>query len=112
MSDSLASGKDKRTTFMIRNIPNKYTQQMLIEFLNETHAVGSILLDHVDCLGSFQLFVSSHGFQEQMQCRVCFYQLSATRIGDFFGRSYSRKEMVRSLRCTIKYQGHASIVTK
>ncbi|KAF9098685.1 hypothetical protein BGX29_007474 [Mortierella sp. GBA35] len=28
---------DKRTTFMIRNIPNKYTQQMLLECINETH---------------------------------------------------------------------------
>ncbi|KAJ3029164.1 hypothetical protein HDV00_009710 [Rhizophlyctis rosea] len=33
----IAMGQDHRTTFMIRNIPNKYTQQMLIEFLNETH---------------------------------------------------------------------------
>ncbi|RUS26067.1 RNA recognition motif 2-domain-containing protein [Jimgerdemannia flammicorona] len=28
---------DIRTTFMIRNIPNKYTQQMLIDSINETH---------------------------------------------------------------------------
>ncbi|KAF9145104.1 hypothetical protein BGX30_010359 [Mortierella sp. GBA39] len=28
---------DKRTTFMIRNIPNKYTQSMLLECINETH---------------------------------------------------------------------------
>ncbi|KAG0297029.1 hypothetical protein BGZ96_007913 [Linnemannia gamsii] len=28
---------DKRTTFMIRNIPNKYTQPMLLECINETH---------------------------------------------------------------------------
>ncbi|KAG0037032.1 hypothetical protein BGZ82_003280 [Podila clonocystis] len=31
------SVKDKRTTFMIRNIPNKYTQKMLVECINETH---------------------------------------------------------------------------
>ncbi|RIA88575.1 RNA recognition motif 2-domain-containing protein [Glomus cerebriforme] len=30
-------GLDVRTTFMIRNIPNKYTQEMLIAELNETH---------------------------------------------------------------------------
>lgn len=30
-------GIDTRTTFMIRNIPNKYSQTMLMEFLNETH---------------------------------------------------------------------------
>jgi hypothetical protein len=30
-------GEDRRTTFMIRNIPNKYTQQMLLDLINETH---------------------------------------------------------------------------
>ena len=30
-------GVDQRTTCMIRNIPNKYTQTMLIEWLNETY---------------------------------------------------------------------------
>ncbi|KAI8808116.1 RNA recognition motif 2-domain-containing protein, partial [Cladochytrium replicatum] len=30
-------GHDTRTTFMIRNIPNKFTQHMLIEFINESH---------------------------------------------------------------------------
>ncbi|TPX58057.1 hypothetical protein PhCBS80983_g03385 [Powellomyces hirtus] len=34
---NIAMGYDTRTTFMIRNIPNKYTQQMLIAFLNRTH---------------------------------------------------------------------------
>ena len=35
--DKIISGDDKRTTCMIRNIPNKYTQKMLFDFLNETH---------------------------------------------------------------------------
>lgn len=35
--DRIASGKDRRTTCMIRNIPNKYSQQMLIDFLDESH---------------------------------------------------------------------------
>ncbi|KAJ3335364.1 hypothetical protein HDU93_005684 [Gonapodya sp. JEL0774] len=30
-------GLDKRTTCMVRNIPNKYSQQMLIDFVDETH---------------------------------------------------------------------------
>ncbi|KAJ1547427.1 hypothetical protein HK096_002997 [Nowakowskiella sp. JEL0078] len=33
----IATGRDTRTTFMIRNIPNKFTQQMLIDFINESH---------------------------------------------------------------------------
>ncbi|CAG8679728.1 8018_t:CDS:2, partial [Ambispora gerdemannii] len=33
----IARGEDRRTTFMIRNIPNKYTQRMLLETLDATH---------------------------------------------------------------------------
>jgi hypothetical protein len=33
----IIGGEDQRTTFMIRNIPNKYTQQMLLDLINETH---------------------------------------------------------------------------
>ena len=35
--NQIVRGLDKRTTFMIKNIPNKYSQEMLIDFLNETH---------------------------------------------------------------------------
>ncbi|KAG3196195.1 hypothetical protein PC128_g7839 [Phytophthora cactorum] len=35
--DKVASGEDKRTTLMIRNIPNKYTQQMLLSEINRHH---------------------------------------------------------------------------
>ncbi|ORX95586.1 hypothetical protein K493DRAFT_301418 [Basidiobolus meristosporus CBS 931.73] len=33
----ITQGLDNRTTFMIRNIPNKYTQKMLLECIDETH---------------------------------------------------------------------------
>ncbi|CAG8484622.1 10034_t:CDS:10 [Ambispora leptoticha] len=36
-SKKIANGEDPRTTFMIRNIPNKYTQRMLMDTLDETH---------------------------------------------------------------------------
>ncbi|DAZ93934.1 TPA: hypothetical protein N0F65_012880, partial [Lagenidium giganteum] len=35
--EKVASGDDKRTTLMIRNIPNKYTQQMLLAEINASH---------------------------------------------------------------------------
>lgn len=35
--EKIALGQDQRTTCMIKNIPNKYTQQMLIDFLDESH---------------------------------------------------------------------------
>lgn len=34
----IETDKDRRTTCMIKNIPNKYTQQMLIDHLDESHA--------------------------------------------------------------------------
>ncbi|KAJ3259919.1 hypothetical protein HDU77_001578 [Chytriomyces hyalinus] len=34
---SIALGKDKRTAVMLKNVPNRYTQDMLLEFVNETH---------------------------------------------------------------------------
>ena len=35
--DDIRSGANRMTTCMIRNIPNKYTQQMLLALINETH---------------------------------------------------------------------------
>ena len=35
--DAIRGGHDLRTTLMVRNIPNKYTQDMLLEALNKTH---------------------------------------------------------------------------
>jgi len=34
---SIIDGKDTRTTVMIKNIPNKYTQKMLLQKINENH---------------------------------------------------------------------------
>jgi hypothetical protein len=33
----IMNGHDTRTTFMIKNIPNKYTQKMLLEMIDESH---------------------------------------------------------------------------
>ncbi|ORY95772.1 RNA recognition motif 2-domain-containing protein [Syncephalastrum racemosum] len=38
MSYFWITGRDKRTTFMIKNIPNKYTYTMLKESIDATHA--------------------------------------------------------------------------
>ncbi|CAG8830290.1 23479_t:CDS:2, partial [Gigaspora margarita] len=35
--ERIINGLDKCITFMIRNIPNKYTQRMLLDWLDETH---------------------------------------------------------------------------
>ncbi|KAI9297279.1 hypothetical protein K502DRAFT_363410 [Neoconidiobolus thromboides FSU 785] len=36
-TEKVLSNLDQRTTFMIKNIPNKYTQSMLLDVLNQTH---------------------------------------------------------------------------
>ncbi|KAI8327338.1 RNA recognition motif 2-domain-containing protein [Choanephora cucurbitarum] len=36
--ENIRKGLDTRTTYMIRNIPNKYTQKMLMDSINATHA--------------------------------------------------------------------------
>lgn len=36
--EQIAGGCDSRTTIMIKNIPNKYTQKMLLERLDQKHA--------------------------------------------------------------------------
>uniref|UniRef100_A0A0A9CKB3 Mei2-like C-terminal RNA recognition motif domain-containing protein n=1 Tax=Arundo donax TaxID=35708 RepID=A0A0A9CKB3_ARUDO len=35
--ERIVTGKDTRTTLMIKNIPNKYTSEMLLEVIDETH---------------------------------------------------------------------------
>eukprot|EP00547_Thalassionema_nitzschioides_P017591 CAMPEP_0194246802 /NCGR_PEP_ID=MMETSP0158-20130606/15609_1 /TAXON_ID=33649 /ORGANISM="Thalassionema nitzschioides, Strain L26-B" /LENGTH=872 /DNA_ID=CAMNT_0038982795 /DNA_START=81 /DNA_END=2699 /DNA_ORIENTATION=- len=41
--DAVESGRDARTSLMVRNIPNKYTQQMLLsEFTDNGHGPGKI----------------------------------------------------------------------
>ena len=36
--ESILNGEDGRTTIMIKNIPNKYTQKMLLEKIDKLHA--------------------------------------------------------------------------
>lgn len=41
--DAVENGRDARTSLMVRNIPNKYTQQMLLnEFMENGHGPGVI----------------------------------------------------------------------
>ncbi len=35
--DKIARGEDRRTTLMIKNIPNKYSQKMLLAAVDEAH---------------------------------------------------------------------------
>jgi RNA recognition motif 2 len=73
---------DRRTTCMIKNIPNKYTSDMLVSFINETHFgkytflylrmdfknkcnVGYAFVDFIDCISvrSFYQRVNGKGWK-------------------------------------------------
>jgi len=38
--EKIKSGEDKRTTLMIKNIPNKYSPQMILDTINEAGIAG------------------------------------------------------------------------
>ncbi|KAI3631626.1 hypothetical protein MIR68_010099 [Amoeboaphelidium protococcarum] len=56
----ILNGEDSRTTFMIKNIPNKYTQSMLIDFLNES------------LRGKFDFLYLRMDFKNQCNVGYCF----------------------------------------
>ncbi|KAJ3288010.1 hypothetical protein HDU79_005165 [Rhizoclosmatium sp. JEL0117] len=37
LMQDIAIGRDTRTSVMLKNVPNRYTQDMLMDFVNETH---------------------------------------------------------------------------
>lgn len=74
-------GSDTRTTFMIRNIPNKYTQVMYWTCASETlswlnHSIiANVERKHwCNTLRDLWLSLSPDWFSKQVQCRLCIYQ--------------------------------------
>lgn len=47
---NLVSGSETRTSYMIKNIPNKYSADMLIDFINATHRVHQLTQGKYDFL--------------------------------------------------------------
>jgi len=92
--DAIRNGYDKRTTLMIRNIPNKYTQDMFLEFVNETHKgkydfiylpidfknkcnVGYAFINFIDPVSIIDLFTRIQGkkwtrFNSEKICAVSY----------------------------------------
>ncbi|KAI7884688.1 hypothetical protein K492DRAFT_204584 [Lichtheimia hyalospora FSU 10163] len=104
--ERVIDGSDTRTTFMIRNIPNKYTQQMLKESIDATHH------------GTYDFLYLRIDFQNKCNVGYAFINFinvksvisfAQERVGKRWSRFNSEK------RCSLSYaniQGKDALVDK
>ncbi|GJJ75723.1 hypothetical protein EMPS_08081 [Entomortierella parvispora] len=97
---------DKRTTYMIRNIPNKYTQEMLLECINETH------------FGKFDFLYLRMDFKNKCNVGYAFINFINTDVIGSFIESHVGKKWSRfnsDKICSLSYaniQGRQALVEK
>ncbi|KAH7047936.1 RNA recognition motif 2-domain-containing protein [Linnemannia elongata] len=97
---------DKRTTFMIRNIPNKYTQPMLLECINETH------------FGKFDFLYLRMDFKNKCNVGYAFINFINTEVVASFVQQHVGKKWGRfnsDKICSLSYatiQGRRALVDK
>ncbi|KAJ3300403.1 hypothetical protein HK104_000917 [Borealophlyctis nickersoniae] len=102
----IVMGKDKRTTFMIRNIPNKYTQQMLLDFINETHK------------GEYDFFYLRMDFKNRCNVGYAFINFTGpSAIVSFAERAVGKRwsKFNSDKVCTLSYaniQGKQALIDK
>ena len=99
------AAEDGRTTLMVKNIPNKYTQRMLLETVQQSHA------------GKFALFYLPIDFKNR--CNVGYAFINFTHpesilafYEEFNGRKWARFNSDKV--CEIAYariQGKAALIT-
>jgi hypothetical protein len=100
------SGLDDRTTFMIRNIPNKYTQQMLIDTINDTH------------FGQFDFLYLRMDFKNRCNVGYAFINFVDIKAVISFAEKVVGKKWTRfnsDKICTLSYaniQGRDSLIEK
>ncbi|KAL5213378.1 hypothetical protein ABZP36_024225 [Zizania latifolia] len=102
--EKIIPGKDTRTTLMIKNIPNKYTSNMLLEVINETHE------------GTYDFFYLPIDFKNKCNVGYAFINMaSPVYIVSFYkafaGRKWEKfnSEKVVSLAYA-RIQGQAALV--
>ncbi|TPX31681.1 hypothetical protein SmJEL517_g05049 [Synchytrium microbalum] len=104
--ERVVAGRDSRTTFMIKNIPNKYTQQMLIDFLNDGH------------LGEFDFLYLRIDFLNRCNVGYAFINFVSTKSVIAFAERVVGKRWPRfnsTKICTLSYakvQGLDSLIRK
>lgn len=103
--ERVASGVDQRTTLMLRNLPNKYTQPMLLDTLLENHK------------GAFDFIYLPVDFEQNANVGYAFINLVHPRLiikfyAEFHGHKWSKFNS--SKVCEVAYarlQGKASLIT-
>lgn len=104
--ERVATGADKRTTLMIRNIPNKYTQQMLLTEINQRHR------------GNYDFFYLPIDFKNKCNMGYAFINfMDAESIIPFYKEFDSQKwtNFNSEKVCAISYarlQGKQAMITR
>lgn len=104
--EQAGSGNDKRTTVMVRNIPNKYTQSMLLEEIN------------INFEGLYDFFYLPIDFKNKCNVGYAFINfMNATDVATFFSefngqrwRNFNSEKI-----CSISYariQGKAAMIAR
>ncbi|KAF9292149.1 hypothetical protein BGZ68_010405 [Mortierella alpina] len=100
------AASEKRTTFMIRNIPNKYTQQMLFELINETH------------LGKFDFLYLRMDFKNRCNVGYAFINFINADVIESFVKAHVGKKWPRfnsDKICSLSFaavQGRHALIEK
>ncbi|KAF8060053.1 ML1 [Scenedesmus sp. PABB004] len=103
--DRILSGEDKRTTLMIKNIPNKYTQKMLLGTIEEQFK------------GTFDFFYLPIDFKNKCNVGYAFINMLAPRlipplVARFNGKRWDKFNSEKV--CSISYgriQGRAALIS-
>ncbi|KDO35737.1 hypothetical protein SPRG_18883 [Saprolegnia parasitica CBS 223.65] len=104
--DRVYAGTDKRTTLMIRNIPNKYTQAMLLAEINARHA------------GTYDFFYLPIDFKNKCNMGYAFVNFMETAtIGPFYEAFNGQRwpNFNSDKVCAISYarlQGKAAMIAR
>lgn len=104
--DKVVAGEDKRTTLMVRNIPNKYTQQMLLAEINVNHH------------GKYDFFYLPIDFKNKCNMGYAFINfIDASSIVSFYQEFDSQKwtNFNSEKVCAISYarlQGKQAMITR
>ncbi|GBF98525.1 hypothetical protein Rsub_11516 [Raphidocelis subcapitata] len=104
-SERILSGEDKRTTLMIKNIPNKYTQKMLLQTIEES------------LKGTFDFFYLPIDFKNKCNVGYAFINMIAPPhilplVERFDGRRWDKFNSEKV--CAVSYariQGRAALIS-